>query len=132
MILSASVTETRKASEVLLFFADVFDASKDKMQAALEQSLIPSVGDTADLATYSAAQTALADYYSKFAVAESSRAELCAVSEDEMSTDSSRLTTAAKLFAAQTAANVSARTAALPPPYPDRVEVTGDRLQCSE
>lgn len=131
LILSASVTETRKANEVLLFFADVFDASKDKLQTELEQAWITSVGDAADLADYTGEQAKLTDYYAKFAAAETALAEVCALSVDTSSTETTRLAAAAKLFGAQSAANVAARIANLPVPYPTMVKVTGERMNCS-
>ncbi len=128
LILSATVTETRKANEVLLFFADVFDGSQKNLQAELEEALIPSVRDGDNLADYTTEQTQRADYYSKYAAAEAAHDELCNLKESASGTE--RLNASAKLYAAQTAANVAAMTAGLPRPYEPLVEVSEEKLVC--
>ncbi len=117
---SVAVTETRKANEVLLFFADVFDDSQEELQTQLEQSLIPSVGNAADIADYTSQQSAVSSYYTNLAAAETSKAEACAVFGDESSTPAVRISIAAEFFAAQGVANVAAMTAGLALPYPSR------------
>lgn len=131
MVLTASVTETSQANDVLIFFADVFDASKNQLQTSLAQELISSAADAADFTDYKNTQASLADYYAKFAAAESALAVVCSLSADENSSKSVRLTASAKLFGAQSAANVAARIANLPLLYPALVEVTDKRLSCS-
>jgi len=130
IILTASVTETRKANEVLLFFADVFDGSKENLKKEAEQAFIPSIGDAAALADYTSEQTKISSYYEKFAAAEAARVAVCTLSSDASSTGSARLTAASKLFSAQSSANVAALAANMPTPYPTMVTVTEDRLDC--
>lgn len=119
--ITVSIAETRSARPFVLFLADVFDSSKDTIKSDLENNLIKSKRDAAELAEYTATQNALVAYGQNKVTVESRMIEYCTADYTNLSSDAAKLLALAKsqaVSAAQAAANISARTAGLAPPYP--------------
>ena len=133
MSLTVTVAETRSERPFILFLADVFDDTKEDVKTQLELMLLSEKRQQARDAAEAASQQALIDYNGKFATAETKRIDYCALPADDNSDSAkkARLEVSNALFAAQVAANLTARAAGLAVPYPDVVEVsTGPPSGC--
>ncbi|WP_405233688.1 hypothetical protein [Lentisalinibacter salinarum] len=126
--ITVTFTETRAAREFLLFLADVFDASKDEVQAATELAVLSSKQAEAELAGAKATNTLMSDYFGKLAAAEVKILEYCSASTaDDVESLSARIKASSAANVAQRSANVAAMAASQPMPYTSFVPV-GDGM----
>ncbi len=127
LTVTVSVTETRSARKFYLFLADVFDESKEELQASTEKLLIQSRQEEAELAAFTAAQTALVSADQKHVAAEIAIIAYCAANYAAVSgsaRDTLALTNSGAARVAQIGANMSARAAGRPGAYPTLVEIS--------
>lgn len=129
LTVTVSVSETRSARPFYLFLADVFDETKDEVQAETEKLLIKSKRDEAELAAYNAKQTLLLTADEKLVAAEVALISYC-TSDYASGSDAERRTRAlqgsGEARAAQVAANVAARAAGKAEPFPTPVEISDE------
>jgi hypothetical protein len=127
MTLTVSVSEARSARPFLLFLADVFDESKEELQASLEKQLLATKRSEAELEAYKKAQIAASEYDQKFVAAEVAIAEYC--SADYVSLIASKAEVLAvknsgAARVAQSAANVAAKVLEINEPYATSIEIS--------
>ena len=86
MIVTATVTETEAANQVLLFLADIFDGSKEELDEELSRLLIPGAGEEAEIADDVDEQKKLAAYFDALEKANTALAQSCGIIKDNTST----------------------------------------------
>lgn len=118
---TVTFAETRAPRKVLLFLADVFEASKDEMQNAAEIALIDSRKTEAELAAAKASTALMSDYVTRQAAAEVAILTYC-----NAATDADRIAKSSAANVAQRAANLVALAASQPQPYTSFVETSSD------
>jgi hypothetical protein len=118
---TVTFTETRAPRKVLLFLADVFEASKDEMQKAAEIALIDSRKTEAELAAGKASTALMTDYVTRQAAAEVAILTYC-----NAANDADRIAKSSAANVAQRAANLVALAASQPQPYTSFVETSSD------
>jgi len=118
---TVTFAETRAPRKVLLFLADVFEASKDEMRNAAEIALIDSRKTEAELAAARASTAMMSDYVTKQAAAEVAILTYC-----NAANDADRIAKSSAANVAQRAANLVALAALQPQPYTSFVETSSD------
>jgi len=114
LTVTVSVSETRSARPFYLFLADVFDESKEELQASAEKLVLESKREEAELAAFTAAQTALATADEKRLAAEIAIVTYCGANYAAVNgaeREALALTNSGAARAAQMGANVAARAA---------------------
>lgn len=125
--LTVTLAETRKPRKVLLFLADVFDASKDELETAAELALIKSKQTQAELEAAQASNTLMTDFVTKLAAAEVAIHEYCAVGTSNVD----RLNKSSQASIAQHSANLAALAASQPQPYTSFIELSTQKPEDS-
>ena len=123
-VLWAARSETRDAREFLLFLADVFDDSKQGLTTSLQQTLISSERDKAELAKLtadSAAQTASEKKWAEAEVAKGEYDDLIAQSPRPRLSE--RQKKATQVRGLQREANILAQTSGMSPYYTSLLEI---------
>lgn len=114
-IISVTVAETRAARPMLLFFADVFDASKKDIQASLESKLLESRIEEAQTTAAKAKNDQLVEFVTAVADANIAIAEYCDLGNGRTAAD--YLKARKKMFVAMNSANFIASGLAQPLPF---------------
>lgn len=129
LTITVSVSETRSARPFYLFLADVFDESKEELQVSAEKLVLESKREEAELAAFTAAQTALANADEKRVAAELAIVKYCSANYSTGTAadrESLALTNSGSARAAQIGANIASRSTGQSEVYPVLISISRD------